>query len=85
MLNLEIASHELHEDPSSASITVHEEVVDLVDGILLHEHDEVLLAATRSFHKIFVYLFGHNQLGIRVFQSPSGNQRGFALFVFMIA
>ena len=42
----------LHEDPNFASITVHEEVVDLVDGVLLLEHDAV---------------FGHNQPGIRVF------------------
>ena len=32
-------SHELHEDPSFASITVHDEVNDLVDGVLLLEHD----------------------------------------------
>ena len=48
------------------SITVHEEVDDLEDVILLLEHDEVLLTATRSFHSIFVYSFGHNQPGIRV-------------------
>ena len=41
-------------NPSSASITVHEEVIDLVDEVLLLERDEVLLAAIRSFHLIFV-------------------------------
>ena len=41
--------------PIFVPIFVHEEVVDLVDGVLLLEHDEVLLAATRSFHLIFVY------------------------------
>ena len=46
-------------------MTVHEEVVDLVDGVLLLEHDEVLLAAARSFHLISVYFLGHNQPGIR--------------------
>ena len=30
-------------DPNFASITVHEEVVDLVDDVLLLEHDEVFL------------------------------------------
>ena len=64
-----------------ASITVHEEVDDLVDVVLLLEHDEVLLAATRSFHSIFVYFFGHNHHGIRVFESPLESQRGFAPFV----
>ena len=49
-----------------ASITVHEEVDDLVDFVLLLEHDEVLLAATRSLHALFVYFFGQNQPGIRV-------------------
>ena len=53
MLNLGIASilpfhwgfsHELHEDPSFASITIHEEVVDLVGVVrLLDEHDKFLL------------------------------------------
>ena len=42
------------------------EVVDLVDEVLLLEHDEVLPVATRSFHSIFVYFFRHNQPGIRV-------------------
>ena len=46
---------------------MHEEVVDLVDEVLLLERDEVLLAATRSFHLIFVYFFGRNQPGTRVF------------------
>ena len=59
-------SHELHEDPSFALITVHEEVDDLVVDVLLLEHDEVLLAATRSFHSIFENFFGHNQPGILV-------------------
>ena len=45
---------------------MHEEVVDLVDEVLLLERDEVLLAATRWFHLIFVYFFGHNQPGICV-------------------
>ena len=45
------------------------------------EHDEILLAATRSFHTIFVYFFGHNEPGIRVFESPLDSQRGFASFV----
>ena len=71
----------LHEDPSFASITVHEEVDDLVDVVRLLEHDEVLLSATRSFHSIVVYFFGHNQPGIRVFESPLDSQRGFAPFV----
>ena len=53
-------SHELHVDPSVASITVHEEDDDLVDEVLLLERDEVLLAAIRSFHLLFVYFFGHN-------------------------
>ena len=34
--------------------------------VLLLERDEVLLAATRSFHLIFEYLIGHNHPGIRV-------------------
>ena len=75
------SSHELHEDPSFASTTVHEEVDDLVDVVLLLEHDEVLLAATRSFRFIFCYFFDHNQPGIRVFESPLDSQRGFAPFV----
>ena len=53
MLSLEIASilpfhwgfaHELHEDPNFASITLYEEVVDLVDVVRLRdEHDKFLL------------------------------------------
>ena len=73
-------THELHEDPSFASITVHEEVDDIVDVVRLLEHDEVLLSATRSFHSIFVYFFGHNQPGIRAFESPLDSQRGSVLF-----
>ena len=61
-------------------MTVHEEV-DLVDGVLVLEHDEVLLSATRSFHSIFVYFFGLNRPGIRAFESPLDSQQGFALFV----
>ena len=37
---------------------MHEEVVDLVVEVLLLERNEVLLAATRSFHLTFVYFFG---------------------------
>ena len=55
------------EIPVFASITVHEEVVDLVDEVLLLERDELLLAATRSFHLICVYFFGRSQPGICVF------------------
>ena len=73
-------SHELHEEPSFSS-TVHEEVDDLVDDVLLLEHDEVLLAATRSFHTIFVNFFGHSHPGIRAFESPLDSQRGIAPFV----
>ena len=62
-------------------LTVHEEVDNLVDDVLLLEHDEVLFAATRSFHFIFVNFFGHNQPGIRAFESPLDSQRGFAPFV----
>ena len=53
--------------PVLLQFTVHEEIDDLVDVVRLLEHDEVLLAATRSFHSIFVYFFGHNQPGIRAF------------------
>ena len=60
---------------------MHEEVDDLVDVVLLLEHEEVLLPTTRSFHSIFVFFFGHNQPGIRVFESPLDSQRGFARFV----
>ena len=31
------------------------------------ERDEVLLAVIQSFHSVFVYFFGHNRPGIRVF------------------
>ena len=52
---------------------------DLVDVVgLLDEHDKFLLFATRSFHSIFVYFFGHKQPGIRAFESPLDSQRGFA-------
>ena len=53
-------SHEIHVNPSFASITVHEEVFDLVEAVLLLERDEVLLAEIRSSNLIFVYFFGHN-------------------------
>ena len=59
MLSLEIASilpshwgfyHELHEDPNFASITVHEEVDDLVEVVrLLDEHDKFLLFISFNF------------------------------------
>ena len=61
-------SRELHEDPSFASTTVHEVVVDFVDVVRhLVEHDKFLLFATRSFHSTFQY-FCRNQLGIIVFE-----------------
>ena len=65
------------------SITVHEEVVDLVEVVHLHgEHDEVLFFfATRSFHSAFEHFFGHNRPGIRVFESLLDSQRESALFV----
>ena len=70
------------EDPSFASITVLEEVDDIVEVVrLLDEHDKFLLFETRSFHSIFVFFFGHNQPGIRVFESPLDSQRGFVPFV----
>ena len=81
MQNREIASilrfhenlfKELHKDHRCASKIVHGEVVDLVDVVFLLEHDEVLLAATRSFHSIFVHFFGHNQPEIRAFELPLG-------------
>ena len=63
-------------------ITVHEEVVDLVGGVLLlHEHDKVLLFETRSFHSTFEFFSCHNRPGIRVFESLLDSQRGSALFV----
>ena len=39
---------------------VHEKVDDLVDVVRLLEHDEVLLAATRSYHSFLVYFFGYS-------------------------
>ena len=51
--------------PNFAAITVHEEVVDLVDEVLQLERNEVLLAEIQQFHLIFVN-FCHNQLEIRV-------------------
>ena len=60
-------SHELHEGPSFVTITVHEEVDDLVDVVLLLEHAVVLLLVTRSCHLTFEYFLGHNHPGIRVF------------------
>ena len=62
-------------------MTVHEEVDDLVGVVRMLEHDEFLLSATRSFHSIFVYFFGHNRPGIRAFESQLDSQRGFAPFV----
>ena len=67
--------------PDFAS-TVHEEVDDLVDVLLL-EHDEVLLAATRSFHSFFVYFFCHNQPGIRAPLSVQESPNLFAFRVFV--
>ena len=81
MLNLEIAQ-ELREDPDFVPITVHEEVVDLVDVVhLLGEYDKFLLFATRSFYSTFGYFFCRNLPGIRVFESPLDSQRESALFV----
>ena len=74
--------HELHESPNFASITVHEEVDDLVEVVrLLDEHDKFLLFVTRSFHATFEYFFCRNRLGIRVFESLLDGQRESALFV----
>ena len=87
MLSLEIASilpsHcELREDPNFASITVHEEVDDLVEVVrLLDEHDKLLLFETRSFHSTFEYFFCHNRSGIRVSESLLDSQRESAFFV----
>ena len=91
MLSLEIASilqshwgcsHELHEDPSFASITVHEEVDDLVEVVrLLDEHDKFLLFATRSFHSTSDYFCCQNRPGTRVFESLLDSQRESAPFV----
>ena len=91
MLSLEITSilpshwgfsHELHEDPNVVSITVHEEVVDLVEVVRLpDEHDKFFLSETRSFHSTFEYFFCHNRPGIRVFDSLLDSQRESGLFV----
>ena len=67
----------LHDDPSFASKTVHQEVDDLVDVVLLLEHDEVLLAATRSVHSMFVYFLVYSFCC----ESPLDSQRGYAPFV----
>ena len=48
-------------NPSFASITVHEEVVDLVYGVLLLERNEVLLVEIQQFHPIFVDFFCHKR------------------------
>ena len=67
-------------DPNFASITVHEEVVGLVEVVrLLDEHDKFLLCETRSFHSTFEYLFCRNRLGTRVFESLLDSQREPAL------
>ena len=47
------------------------------DEVYPLERDEVLFAAIRSFHLIFVYFFCHSQPGICVVQSPSDSRRGF--------
>ena len=66
--------------PSFVSVTVHEEVVDLVEVVrLLDEHDKFLLSATRSFQTICVYFCGDNRPGIRAFDSPLDSQRESAL------
>ena len=75
--------HELHEDPNFASITVHEEVDDLVEVVrLLDEHYKFFLFETRSFHSTFPYFFCHDRAGTRVFESLLHNQRESALSVF---
>ena len=57
-----------NEDPSLASIPVHEEVVDLLAVVrLLDEHNKFLFA-TRSFHITFEHFFCRTRLGIRVFR-----------------
>ena len=54
--------------PIFASITVHEEVFDLVQVVrVLDEHDKFLLFETRSLHSIFEYFFCHNRPGTLVF------------------
>ena len=76
------ASHEPHEDPNFDSITVHEEVVDLVEVVRLHdEHDKFLLSVSGSFHSDFLFFFSHYRPGIRVFESLHDSQRESALFV----
>ena len=73
--------HELHVNPSFASITVYEEVVDLVGVVRLpDEHDKFLFFVTRSFHLTYGY-FCRNRPGIRVFESQLDSQRESALFV----
>ena len=66
---------------SLATITVHEENVDLVDVVLLLEHDEILLLLTKLCHSTFEHFFGHNHPGTRLFESPLDIQRGFTRFV----
>ena len=67
-------------EPNFASITVHEQVDDLVDVVrLLDDHDKFLLFATRSFRSTFEYFFCRNLLGIRVFESLLDSQRESAL------
>ena len=57
------------EIPIFSSITVHEEVVDLVEVVrLLDEHDKFLLFETRSFHSTCEF-FCHNRPGVRAFDS----------------
>ena len=66
----------LHENPSFASIPVHEEVVDLVGVVrLLDEHEKFFLFVTRSFHSTFEYFFCRNRPGIRLFESLLDSQR----------
>ena len=70
-------------DLNFASITVHEEVVDLVDVVrLLDEHDKFFLFATRSFHSTFEYFFSVViSLEFVFFESLLDSQRESALFV----
>ena len=91
MLSVEIASilpshwgfyHELHEDPSFASITVMKKL--LISSMLF-----VSLMSTINFtslrldklHSTLGSFFCHNRPGIRVFESLLGSQRKSALFV----
>ena len=55
-------------------------LISLMNEVLLLEHDNVLLSATRSFHLMCVFFLGHNQPVIRVFESPPDNQRKFIPF-----